>query len=253
MADQLKDLLNRVAAGEMTPEEAQAKLLSTSESPAADTSGDEPVRRINIRGSAVRLIVVGDPTVDTAIAEGPHRLSRQGDQLSVHSDLSAGEYQTEVPRSAFATWLSTMNRAGSPLRIRVNPNLPLDVLAIAGSLELSGMRAPVRVGVEAGSAKLHDGQGPLAISVASGSADVDWQFHGTCSVNTDLGSSRVFVTPGSDIAITADATLGTATIRLADGSTLKASDEGNRPVVVGAGTGTLSVTSRMGSAVVSVA
>jgi hypothetical protein len=210
------------------------------------------VARISIRASAVRLIVVADPTVDTAIAEGPHRVAHVGDTLTIHSDLSAGDYQAEVPRSAFATWLGNVNRAGSTLRVRVNPGLPLEVLNVAGSLELSGLRAPASVGVEAGSARLHDGVGPLALSVASGSADVDWQFHGECTVSTDLGSARVAVQPGSDVAITAEATLGLATIRLADGTSIKASATGNPPVPVGAGTGRLAVTSRLGSLVVSV-
>jgi hypothetical protein len=100
---------------------------------------------------------------------------------------------------------------------------------------------------------VHDGAGSLALSVASGSADVDWQFHGDCSVSTDLGSARVMVQPGSDVAINAEATLGMATIRLADGTSIKASPTGNPPVIVGAGSGRLSVTSRLGSLVVSVA
>lgn len=257
MSDELKDLLNKVAAGEISPEEAQARLAGTgapATHPEATAHPDtEPVRRIALRGSAVRLIVVADPTVDTAVADGPHRVSHAGDTLTIHSDLSAGQYETEAPRSAFATWLGTVNKAGSTLSVRVNPGLPLEVLNVAGSLELSGMRAPTSIGVEAGSARVHDGAGSLVLSVASGSADVDWQFHGECAVSTDLGSARVHVQPGSDVSITAEATLGMATIRMADGTTIKASPTGNPPVVVGAGSGRLAVTSRLGSLVVSVA
>jgi hypothetical protein len=268
MSDELRDLLNRVASGELSPEEAQARLQAaaaaeptpTAEPTEAPDAGatptapppHEPVRRISIRASAVRLIVLADPSVDTAVAEGPHRVSHQGEALTIHSDLSAGEYETEVPKSAFATWLTNVNRAGSTLRVRVNPGLPIEVLNVAGSLELSGMRAPASVGVEAGSARLHDGAGQLALSVASGSADVEWQFHGECAVSTDLGSARVTVQPGSDVAINAEATLGMATIRMADGRTIKATPTGTPPVVVGAGTGRLNVTSRLGSLVVSV-
>jgi hypothetical protein len=276
MSDELRDLLHRVAAGELSPEEAQARLEAVQseadpDQPAepAEPSTDPapvppppptPVHRISIRASAVRLVVVADPTVDTAVAEGPHRVSHDGDVLTVHSDLGAGEYQAEPPRSAFTTWLASVNKAGSTLRVRVNPELPLDVLNVAGSLELSGVRAPASVGVEAGSARLHDGAGPLTLSVASGSADVDWQFHGQSSVSTDLGSARVAVQPGSDISIHAEATLGLATIRMADGTTIKASSGPGRgsatpdqpPVVVGAGAGRLEVTSRLGSLVVTV-
>ncbi|MCU0300634.1 MAG: hypothetical protein MUF35_03400 [Candidatus Nanopelagicales bacterium] len=274
MSDELRDLLNRVAAGELSPEEAQARLEEARAAEASPDTADQPaappappppppptpVHRISIRASAVRLVVVADPTVDTAVAEGPHRVSHDGDTLTVHSDLGAGEYQAEPPRSAFTTWLASVNKAGSTLRVRVNPDLPIDVLNVAGSLELSGVRAPASVGVEAGSARLHDGAGALTLSVASGSADVDWQFHGQSSVSTDLGSARVAVQPGSDISIHAEATLGLATVRLADGTTIKASSGPGRgsatpeqpPVVVGAGSGRLDVTSRLGSLVVTV-
>ncbi len=271
MSDEIRDILNRVASGELSPEEAETLLggsTPASPEPAPSSAADtpvpprptpEPVTRISIRASAVRLVVVADPTIDTAIAEGPHRVSHVGDTLTIHADLSSGEYQTETPKSAFATWLSTVNRAGSTLTVRVNPDLPLEVLNVAGSLDLTGTRAPASVGVEAGSARLHDGVGPLALSVASGSADVEWQFHGESSVSTDLGSARVAVLPGSDVAITAEAVLGMATVRLADGTTIKASSSRSSndapdqpPVIVGAGTGTLAVTSRLGSLVVSV-
>jgi hypothetical protein len=269
MSEEIRDILNRVASGELSPEEAQSLLgesapaagehvstTSAADTPVPPRPAPEPVAKVSIRASAVRLVVVADPTIDTAVAEGPHRVSHVGDTLTIHSDLSAGDYQTETPKSAFATWLSTVNRAGSTLTVRVNPTLPLEVLNVAGSLELSGLRAPVSVGVEAGSARLHDGAGPLALSVASGSADVEWQFHGECTVSTDLGSARVAVQPGSDVAITAEAVLGLATIRLADGTTIKATSSkeaaDNPPVVVGPGAGSLGVTSRLGSLVVSV-
>jgi hypothetical protein len=263
MSDELRDLLNRVASGEISPDEAESALkqanaakadATPAQAPGAtvEAPAPEPVRRISVRGSAVRLVVVADPSVDTAIAEGPHRVSHVGDKLTVHSDLRVGEYEAEAPKSTFATWLSNVNRAGSTLRVRVNPDLPLDVLNVAGSLELSGMRSATSVGVEAGSAKLHDGAGQLTLSVASGSADVEWQFQGECSVSTDLGSARLTVLPGSDVEVKAEATLGLATIRLADGTTIKATPEGHPPVRAGAGSGSLSATTRLGSLVVSV-
>lgn len=254
MTDELRNLLHRVASGEISPEEAESALNETSATPPAQPAQPEaePVRRIAVRASAVRLIIVGDPSVDTAIAEGPHRVSHVGDRLTVHSDLRVGEYEAEAPKSTFATWLGNVNRAGSPLRIRVNPDLPLEVLNVAGSLELSGVHATTSVGVEAGSAKLHDGAGQLTLSVASGSADVEWQFTGESSVSTDLGSARLNALPGSDVAITAEATLGLASIRLADGTTIKAGADGHPPVQAGAGTGTLAAATRLGSLVVTV-
>ncbi len=255
MSDELRDLLRRVAAGDLSPEEAEQAMAGatggTSPEPEAEAE-PEPVQRVAVRGSAVRLVVEADASVDTAVAEGPHRVSHVDGLLTVHSDLRVGGYEAEAPKSTFASWLSNVNRAGSTLHVRVNPQLPLEVLNVAGSLELTGMRAATSVGVEAGSAKLRDGIGPLTLSVASGSADVEWQFTGDCSVSTDLGSARLTALPGSDVAITAHSTLGLATIRLADGTTIKATPDGHPPVVAGQGNGKLQATSRLGSLVVSV-
>ena len=261
MSETTRDILNRVASGDLTAEDA-ATLLAALNAPTAPSEPEAPapeqlpVARLAIRARAVRLVLHADPSVDTAIAEGPHRISHEGDVLVVTSDLSAGEYTAEAPRSMFTTWLQNMNRAGETLTVRVNPDLPLEVLNIAGSLELTGgVHAGASIGVEAGSAKLLGGSGPLNLNVASGSADVEWRFTGESHVNTDLGSARVSVLPGSDVSITAEATLGQSQIRMANGTTIKAtkgSTAPQAPVVVGEGTGRLKVSSRLGSSVVSV-
>ena len=215
---------------------------------------EEPrvVKRIAVRGSAVRLTILADPTVATAVAEGPHRVEQIGDQLLITSDLSQGEYTAEAPRSAFMKWVDAGTRAGTLLRVRVNPDLPLEVLNMAGSLELSGVRAPVAVGVEAGAAKLTGGAGPMNLSVASGSAEVEWQFVGHSTVTSELGSARVNVLPGSDVVVTVESTLGSAQIHTAAG-VVKAPRKGvAQTVTVGGGSGTLAVTSKLGEAEVRV-
>ncbi len=92
----------------------------------------------------------------------------------------------------------------------------------------------------------------MTLSVTTGSADVEWQFQGQCAVSADLGSARLTAMPGSDVSILAEATMGLATIRLADGTTLKATPEGHPPVLAGAGTGRLQATARLGSLTVTV-
>ncbi|MGB7980190.1 MAG: hypothetical protein WCF36_05300 [Candidatus Nanopelagicales bacterium] len=253
MSDDLRDVLDRVAAGEISPEEAQ-RLLAASSTPSGEPEPDpdaEPVRRIVVRARAVRLIISGEVGVDSAVADGPHRVQRSGGVLTIHSDLRVGEV-AEPPRSLLTGWLSNAQRAGSTLTVRVNPDLPLEVLNVAGSVEAHGMRAATSVGVEAGSARLYDGVGPVVLSVATGSADVEWQFQGQCSVSAELGSARVTAMPGSDVSIVASATMGVATVRLADGTTLKATPEGHPPVLAGAGTGRLDATARLGSLTVTV-
>lgn len=257
MTTDMRTILSQVASGEISPEEAQRLIdeQAPTESAAEHTAvAPLPVASLGIRASGVRLTVIGDPSVQTAVADGPHRVERVGDRLIVHSDLSQDGYTTEAPRSAFMNWVNAGLRAGSPLRVRVNPDLPLEVLTVAGPLELVGVRAPLSVGVEAGPAKLSNGAGPVKLSVTMGTADVAWQFTGTSTVSAELGSAKVTVLPGSDAVVTASASAGNAQIRTADGMSAKAGGEGSMPpVTVGAGTGTLAVTAKFGAAEVSIA
>lgn len=267
MTDDMRTILDRVAAGTLTPEEAQALLAQAESAPAPEADAGPPppapepqpptdvaVARIQVRGSAVKLTVIGDPEVATAVADGPHRVEQVGDQLVIRSDLTddGGVGTTEPPRSAFTRWLEAGTRAGSTLTVRVNQFLPLEVLAVAGSLELSGMRAPVSVGVEAGSAKVGPGSGPLQLSVSSGAAEVDWLFVGDSRVSAELGSARVNVLQGSDVVITAGSSAGSATIINPDGTSQPPTTGAAQTATVGAGAGTLSAKARLGSVVVRV-
>ncbi|MDQ1245711.1 MAG: hypothetical protein QG597_78 [Actinomycetota bacterium] len=267
MTDDLRTILDRVAAGTLTPEQAQELLAETAPPPTPDPTAppeagsgaaSEPsdagqaVARIQVRGSAVKLTIVGDPEVATAVAEGPHRVEQIGDQLVIRSDLSDDGGATEPPRSAFTRWLEAGTRAGSTLTVRVNQFLPLEVLAVAGSLELQGMRAPVSVGIEAGSAKVGPGSGPLQLSVSSGAAEVDWLFVGKSTVTAELGSAKVNVLQGSDVVITAESSAGSASLISADGTSRAPASGTTASLTAGAGTGTLTARSRLGSVVVRV-
>lgn len=265
MTDDLRTILDRVAAGTLTPEEAQTLLAQAAPTPPpADgppppapeqtPPADVAVARIQVRGSAVKLTIIGDPDVPTAQVDGPHRVEQVGDQLVIRSDLTddGGVASTEPPRSAFTRWLEAGTRAGSPLTVRVNQFLPLEVLAVAGSLELNGMRAPVSVGVEAGSAKVGPGSGPLQLSVSSGAAEVDWLFVGDSRVAAELGSAKVNVLQGSDVVITAESSAGSASIITAEGAVKAPTSGTTQTLTVGPGTGTLSAKARLGSMVVRV-
>ncbi|MDI1290453.1 MAG: hypothetical protein PSX37_10955 [bacterium] len=244
MTTDMRTLLNRVASGELSPEDAQA-LLAGSPAP---LPAPVAVTEVVIRASAVRLTVIADASVDTAVAEGPHRVEHDGARLIIHSDLSVGQYSADTPRSAFMNWINAGLRAGAALRVRVNPNLPLEVLNVAGSLDLSGHQAALAVGVEAGSAKIARGRGPLKLSVSTGSADVEWQFVGESSVSSEMGSVQVAVLPGSDVLITADSSAGSVQIRGPQGNQKIPGAGSATAVTVGAGTGRLSVSAKLSSA-----
>ena len=126
------------------------------------------------------------------------------------------------------------------------------MLLVGGALDLQGVTAGASVGVEAGSAQL-SGAGPLLLDVASGSGKVDWVFTGQSKIRADMGSVSVTVRPESNVMVTADTSLGQAIIKSHTGN-VKAPQDGTTPAVaVGAGAGALTVSSRMGSAQVTIA
>lgn len=254
----MKDLLEQVAAGTMSPDEATARLneMRADEAHAAPGQAGQPpledLRQIVVRGGAVRLTIIGDPNVAEAVAEGAHRMERRGDALIINSNVSQGEYTTEAPRSGFMNFVSqVVDRVPAPLQpltIRVNPSLYLRVLVMGGTLDLSNVRVGAAIGIEAGTATITQGYGPLVLDVASGSAKVDWIFNGESKIKVDMGSVKVKVSPQSDVRVTAEATLGQAIVT-SGASTLKSTNStATPPLVVGAGAGTLHVVSRMGSA-----
>lgn len=255
MITDLRDLLQRVAAGELSPEEGQRLLDETT--PAAPTlvPADGPaVARVAVRGTGVRLTVVADPTVATAVADGPHRVERDGDRLVIRSGSDGDGYQTTSGPASVMSWINSGLRGGTRLQVRVNPDLPLEIAVVAGSLTVSGPQAPLVVSVEAGAAKLTGGRGPLRMTTMTGSADVSWQFTGESSIGVELGSAAIRVAAGSDAVVSADGSLSSIALRAPDGTTYGTQTGSAIPAVTaGAGTGALAVAVRLGSAEVTVA
>jgi hypothetical protein len=250
----MHEILQAVADGTMDPQRA-GELIAELGAPEHDTSLQRsPAARVFVKAGGARLVVVGDPNVAEAVAEGAHRMERQGDTLLITTNLTEGDYSTDPPRSALLNWLtSVMDRAGQTLTVRVNPDLPLRVLVVGGTLDLRGVAAATSVGIEAGSAKLEDGSGPLQVDVVSGSAKVDWTFTGASTVRADMGSATVTVRPDSDVKITAEAALGQAVVKSDEGMLKAFGENASTPVVlVGDGTGSLQATARMGSVTVTV-
>lgn len=252
--DSMHDILSAVADGTLDPQQAASLIAELRR--ADSTSAVEPsaASRLFIKAGGARLVVIGDPNVAEAVAEGAHRMERQGDTLVITTNVGEGDFSTSPPRSALLNWLtSVVDRAGQTLTVRVNPDLPLRVLMVGGTVDLRGVTAGASVGVEAGSAKLEDGSGPLQLDVVSGSAKVDWTFSGDSAVRADMGSASVLVRPDSDATITAEAVLGQAVVKTDHGLFKAVGENTSTPqVVCGAGTGVLQATARMGSVQVTV-
>jgi hypothetical protein len=251
--DTMDTILQAVADGTVTPAQAAEQLgrlralpvEPLSEEPAAELV---PLRRILVKAGAARLTVVGDPDVAEAVAEGPHRMERDGDTLLVTTNMAEGEFTASAPRSDLLSWVTQLvDRAGASIVVRVNPDLPVQILIVGGALDVTGLRRGAAVGVEAAGAKLSDSSGPLQLEVISGSAKVDWTFTGESRIQVDMGSANVLVRPDSDVAVTAEASLGQAVLKTHTGIIKAVGDATTAPVPVGAGSGRLHAATRMGS------
>src|SRR5689334_17149618 len=93
MTDAKRELLNQVASGDLTPEEAEARLAELdrplpSEGAVATGEAATKVRVVRIAGAAE---IIGDPTVKEAVADGPHDVYREGGSLVIESRPAPGD------------------------------------------------------------------------------------------------------------------------------------------------------------------
>jgi hypothetical protein len=262
--DPLRDLLTRVAAGEVDPVEA-ARLLDADTvdrtAPTLDVTSDltafpsGSVTSVIIKAGGVKLTVVADPTVDTLVADGPHALRQDGHALVLEAPGEGG-WKTQ-PAPKFLGWVPnvvwTAGR-GEKVHVRVNPALPLTVDASASAVEIVGIRSSLTLGGSASSVKVRDHVGTVHGTLSMGSVAVVGVINGPSDLVCELGSLDLRLDRGSDVTVTAFAEMGSLKVAGGDVGTEATFDgTASRTVVAGAGTHSLGVTVRMGSASIVVA
>jgi hypothetical protein len=259
--DELRALLARVQAGELTPEEAAALLQPPApptddrppesapppgdggrRRPSADASDFEGVRIVRVRSTANRTKIIGDRSVRTLRVQGPHRIRIDGDEAVVENeigeDLFGGEGSRHIRIAANAGRRVRIQgiqgfRGHEVLEVRINPSLPLDFDCDAGMIEILGTEAPLSGRVNAGNAVIEDFTGTINLSVNAGKLRASGRIDGgSSSVDVNVGKADVLLEPGSNVRILRSATLGSA----------EADDD-----VVGAGDGTLRITCSLGA------
>ncbi len=207
-----------------------------------------PIQRVVIRAAAVKLVLVGDPTVVGASVEGPHVARRDGGALVIDTDAEPGagdfSYESSTQRigKAFGRW-----RGAETVVVKIRPELPVEVTVQAGSVMATRLEGGLRFTVEAGSLKAMDCSGEIDGRVEAGSAKLDWLLdRGTSRLRCELGSIKVRLDPRSNVTVQARAELGSVEL----GSTGSKGKRG--PLVVGAGEATLDVKVELGSAKIGV-
>lgn len=268
--DARRAILEQVAAGELSPEEAAGQLAvlegdtGTDERDGADlppawqavpgpSPGEGRARRIVVRAALRSVVIEGDGGVAEASPAGGHRAFREGDALVI-----SAEPVFEGADGGFSFNYSTgrsrrvITRSGRgdmrPLRIRVNPDLPLDATLDAGSLAVRAVRSPITLRVSAGSAKVEGFASPLTAQVNAGSLSASGRIDsGASSITCDAGAVKLHLEQGSSVRMRLRSNLGKITLpdgRMARGGPLDLGAE--RDLQVGDGDGTLDVTVNLG-------
>jgi hypothetical protein len=223
--------------------------------PAPAPSG-EGVARLRVVRSIGTTDIIGDPSVREAVAEGPHVARREGDTLIIEGQ---DEYSLGMPGFFFNNWAGSWQGEGrgrgrgrrmhrhpgfgwgdmTPLRVRVNPDLPLEVDAQAGRVRIRGVHGPIRANVQAGSTDIVDFRGTLDLNAQAGSLSARGRLdHGASRIHCDAGSVRIHLERGSSVRVTGRSTLGKVVFD---------SPDARSPWVVGGGEGTLDIDATMGA------
>ena len=224
-----------------------------------DTSTEEPVRtkqvnvggveRISVRAVGRRVRILGETSVATLSADGPHVLRRNGAVLEVSSDgeLGASLDGFSILRSAPRSLDDFRSLGlGKELFLRVNPNVIVDVEVTAGSLNTEQVPHLGKVRVTAGAAKLLDVAEINDALIQAGQATIKGTIKtGRNRVRTESGTLSITLADDSNVTISGEAQLGKISWT---GGHSGAGDE----VVMGSGSAKLDIEVVMGHAQVRV-
>jgi hypothetical protein len=262
MDTDLRTLLNKVAAGEVSPTDAADQLDATAAAPVAapmtgateapaHPSGSTSVARIVISSEGAKLTVVADPTVAEAIAEGPHQFSREGDVLRVRTGepTDDGGFRAGGGKPRWLNWLPP-GPGQRRVTVRVNPLIPLELDAMASDIEVTGLRRRLVARVNTSQFIVRDHVGSLDFSVLMSNSDIDVLLReGDSRITSDLSDVTVRLQPDSDVRVRATAKMGSVDFDRSATFSQKTSDgfSASSDAVIGAGTASLSVEARMGA------
>lgn len=223
--------------------------------PAADPQHD-PVRRkpvntngverISVRAIGRRVRIIGETSVATLSADGPHVLRRNGAVLEVSSDgeLGASLDGFSILRAPRSLDDFRSLGLGKELFLRVNPNIVIDVEVTAGSLNTERVPHLGKVRVTAGAAKMLDVAEINDALIQAGQATIKGSVKtGRNRIRAESGSLSITLHDDSNVTVKGEAQLGRVSW---SGGHTGAGDE----VVMGNGSARLDIEVVMGHAAV---
>jgi hypothetical protein len=204
------------------------------------------VERISVRAIGRRVRIIGETSVATLSADGPHVLRRNGSVLEVSSDGELG-----ASLDGFSILRAPRNLddfrslgLGKELFLRVNPNIIVDVEVTAGSLTTERVPHLGKIRVTAGGARLLDVAEINDALVQAGQATIKGAIKtGRNRIRAESGSLSITLHDESNVTVKTEAQLGRVSW---SGGHTGAGDE----VVMGNGSARLDVEVVMGHAAI---
>ena len=236
-ADALADLDEELDAAESEEQHETTRERIVERTVVASADEDQSRRRITgvkVDGSFRSIEVIGDDDVIEAVADGQHRLRWDGDilvidgtSMGLDNDDDDEDYDDDEDFEGPGDWFRVyaphrlrrvhMGRGwdhdprsrARPLRVRMNPDLSLEARVEAGPLTIRRVRGPVKARVSAGPLVIEGFESPLDVRVAAGKVSASGRVdHGVSTINCDAGKVSLHLQRGSDVRVTASATLG---------------------------------------------
>ena len=251
MTDPRRGILEKVASGDLNPEDA-AKLLEELERGSAASlpqpgpaTPSGPVTTVRIVGDFRTAKIVGDPSVREAVVEGPHTITREGATLVINAEGGESPEHGEW-KFARGTVVIGLGSKPKPIAVRMNPDLALQVRIDAGSASIEGIRGAIQGDIDAGAFKIKDFASPFDLQVDAGSIQAEGVLdRGDSRIKCDAGNVRVILQKGSSVKVRARADVGHVSV---GGDSTKGFHIGGaeREYVFGDGVGTLSIEGGIG-------
>ena len=256
MADDIRrQIIEAVARGELTPEEAAAQLEAATATDAAARSATAtppappvaatggPVERVRVISDFGSVRVTGDPSVAGAVADGPHVAQQDGSTLVIRSYL-AGLGGFVFGRGKRVRVNIGGRGSDDRIDVRMNPRLALELDVKAGEVRVDGVEGPLRANVMAGDVRIDRFRSPFDLNVKAGQVRARGRLDsGESMVRCSAGQVRIELERGSSVRVRASARLGT--VDLDDGSELVGIG-GAQERVIGGGAGILELEATMG-------
>jgi hypothetical protein len=173
--DQRDDRTGRSQATERGDEAGQQEGADGGAAPGDQSSppgaGDQgTIRRVRVIGSFRSARIIGDPTVREAVADGPHVARREGDLLIIESALDESDLPGFVFNRGRWNWRLTVPRTAHRWGGEETWQRPWNPSQLTVRMRPD---LPLEVELSAGTLRTHGITGPLHFDVRAGSARIE--------------------------------------------------------------------------------